>query len=114
MGIAASLFFNTTTPSECLDWRIRPSDEQYDAQQERWNALREYLAAELGKKSNYPISSWLQGSYKFGTQVRPAHKDQEFDIDLGIYYGWAGRAEDGDFGRPRAEGLCAGRPLGLH
>jgi len=95
MGIAASLFFNTTSPSECLDWRIRPSDEQYDAQKERWKALQGYLLADLREKSGYPISSWLQGSYKFGTQVRPADKFQEIDIDLGVYYRWAGEPEDG-------------------
>lgn len=97
MGIAANLFYNTTAPSECLDWRIRPSDEQYDAQKERWSDLRDHLVAELNDKSGYPISSWLQGSYKFGTQVRPAHKDGEFDIDLGIYYRWTGSPEDGGF-----------------
>lgn len=97
MGIAANLFFNTTSPQETLDWRIRPSDEQYDKQKERWGILRDYLIDDLRTKSNYPTSSWLQGSYKFGTQVRPAKKEQEFDIDLGIYFQWTGAPEDGDW-----------------
>lgn len=97
MGIAASLFFSTSTPTECLDYRIRPTDEQYDAQKDRWNDLRDYLLADLQERSGYAMSSWLQGSYKFGTQVRPASKGGEFDIDLGVYYRWTGQPEDGDY-----------------
>lgn len=97
MGIAAALFFNTTTPSECLDWRIRPSDAQYDAQKDRWNSLRDFLGEQLQESSGYAISSWLQGSYKFGTQIRPAKKDGEFDIDLGVYFRWKGAPSDGDW-----------------
>jgi hypothetical protein len=97
MGIASSLFFSTTTPAECLDWRIRPSDEQYDAQKERWNDLAVYLLADLKAKSGYILSSWLQGSYKFGTQVRPPNKYEEFDIDLGVYFNWSGTPFDGGY-----------------
>ncbi len=97
MGIAASLFFSTANPDECLDYRIRPSDEQYDAQKERWNSLAEHLFDDLNSRSGYPIYSWLQGSYKFGTQVRPAHKGMEFDIDLGVYFRWPGAPEDGNY-----------------
>jgi hypothetical protein len=96
MGNAASLFFSTTTPTECLDWRIRPSDEQYDAQKERWNDLASYLLADLKERSGYTLSSWLQGSYKFGTQVRPPSKFEEFDIDLGVYFNWSGTPFDGE------------------
>lgn len=52
---------------------------------------------ELGKSSGYPIRTWLQGSYKFATQVRPVHKGDEFDIDLGIYFCWNGNRDEGDF-----------------
>src|SRR5258706_13168291 len=98
MGISAGQFYSTTTPEACLDWRIRPSDEQYDAQQERWNDLAEYLRENLATRSSYPMYSWLQGSYKFGTQVRPAKMGDEFDIDLGVYFRWAGQPGDGRFG----------------
>jgi hypothetical protein len=98
MGIAATLFFSTTDPAETLDWRIRPSEEQFEAQQARWNHLAEYLLADLQRRSGHRLSSWLQGSYKFGTQIRPALKDHEFDIDLGVYFGWSGEPEDGDVG----------------
>jgi hypothetical protein len=96
MGNAASFFFNTTTPTECLDWRIRPSDEQFDAQQERWNSLKDYLLSTLQTRSGYSVSSWLQGSYKFGTQIRPPRKSDEFDIDLGVYFNWPGEPADGE------------------
>lgn len=95
MGIAAGLFQGNS--KNTLDWRIRPSDEQYEQQQERWNDLAAHLIEDLNDRSDYPINSWLQGSYKFGTQVRPAGKGQEFDIDLGIYFRWDGNPQDGDY-----------------
>jgi hypothetical protein len=49
----------------------------------------------LKQRSGHPIRTWLQGSYKFGTQVRPVRKDDEFDIDLGVYFQWSGTAESG-------------------
>ncbi len=98
MGIAASLFFSTADPERTLDWRVRPSDEQFEAQEARWNHLAQYLLAELGSESGCSMRSWLQGSYKFGTQVRPARAGDEFDIDLGVYYQWSGEPEDGEDG----------------
>jgi hypothetical protein len=98
MGISASLFFNTDAPENCLDWRVRPSDEQYDSQKERWNDLAVYLRDDLAKRSGCTIAWWLQGSYKFGTQIRPAGPDEEFDIDVGIYFQWAGEPDDGEHG----------------
>lgn len=95
MGIAASLFFSTYNPEHTLDWRIRPSEEQFDAQEARWNHLAEYLLTELAQDSACSMRSWLQGSYKFGTQVRPARPGQEFDIDLGVYFQWPGQPHDG-------------------
>ncbi|MEN5115235.1 CBASS cGAMP synthase [Brevundimonas diminuta] len=95
MGLAASLFYSTAAPEKCLDWRIRPSDEQFEAQKARWNDLADVLLTDLKTRSGCPTSSWLQGSYKFGTQIRPASSGQEFDIDLGVYFGWDGQPEDG-------------------
>jgi hypothetical protein len=96
MGIAASLFHCTSDPKQTLDWRIRPSDEQFEQQKERWNDLAAHLLDDLATRSGHPISSWLQGSYKFGTQVRPPSALEEFDIDLGIYFRWEGGPEDGE------------------
>lgn len=32
------------------------------------------------------MSTWLQGFYKSGTQIRPWESGAEFDIDLGLYF----------------------------
>lgn len=109
MGIAASLFFSTNEPANCLDYRIRPSDEQETAQTARWNDLRDFLLGELQNLSGYPMSSWLQGSYKFGTQIRPAKPTQEFDIDLGIYYRWSGEPEDSKYFPEELKGFVQDR-----
>lgn len=104
MGIAASLF-HSTTDKNTLDWRIRPSDEQYDQQMERWNDLAEFLLEKLKERSGYSISSWLQGSYKFGTQVRPHSAFEEFDIDLGVYFRWEDNPGDGVYGPLELKGF---------
>ena len=98
MGLSASLFYDPAdSEKQTLHRRIIPSEEQFEDQRDRWNALADYLVAELGKRSGYPINTWLQGSYKFGTQVRGAHKGEEFDIDLGVYYRWSGNPNEGDY-----------------
>ena len=97
MGIASSLFYSSNDPDkQTLHRRIIPSDNQYDSQRERWNNLSEHLVSGLREQSGCSIRTWLQGSYKFGTQIRPACKGEEFDIDLGVYLEWEGAPEDGD------------------
>ncbi|SFQ09327.1 hypothetical protein SAMN04488047_1342 [Tranquillimonas alkanivorans] len=96
MGIAAKLFYNPEDRQDTLAYRVRPSDEQIEEQQERWNDLAEVLKNGLRDVFGKPVSSWLQGSYKFGTQIRPARTGEEFDIDLGVYVEWQGSAESGE------------------
>jgi hypothetical protein len=90
MGFSAKLFYNPEGREKSLAYRIRPSDKQIEDQKERWNDLRSILVDDLKRKFDKPVSSWLQGSYKFGTQIRPARIGEEFDIDLGVYIEWAG------------------------
>src|SRR5688500_13253146 len=98
MAIAASYFYNPSDiDAQSLHRRIKPSDEQIEEQQERWALLRDFLISQLQTKSGYSINSWLQGSYKFFTQIRPVRKTDEFDIDLGVYYQWDGGTNDGNF-----------------
>lgn len=97
MGICASLFCSGITDKETLHKRISPSDEQVESQREYWNDLADYLKADLKTRSGYPITSWIQGSYKFVTQIRPARKGMDYDIDLGVYFAWASKPEDGPF-----------------
>jgi hypothetical protein len=98
MGLAASQFFSSDSSKETLHRRIVPTDEQYEEQITRWNELAEALVADLGADTGLSLSTWLQGSYKFGTQIRPVHLGGEFDIDLGLYFRWAGLRDHGDFG----------------
>jgi hypothetical protein len=101
VGIAASLFFDRNAETDTLHRRVTPSDDQQADQQERWNDLVEVLKTKLKSTTGYPVFSWLQGSYKFGTQIRPVRKDDEFDIDLGLYFQWDGKPSDGHF-HPKA------------
>ena len=48
--------------------------------------MADYLKDELAKRTSTTVTHWLQGSYKFRTQIRPASKGQQFDIDLGVYF----------------------------
>ncbi len=87
MGAASRLFFDPRNGDvQTLYQRCTPSEEQFDEQRERWNSLAEYLEDELPSLTGYSIDTWLQGSYKFGTQIRPLKMDGEFDIDLGVYF----------------------------
>ncbi|MFA6386525.1 MAG: CBASS cGAMP synthase [Candidatus Paceibacterota bacterium] len=97
MSIAAKLFFSTDVEKQTLHRRIIPTDKQQEAQKERWNDLSDYLKEDLFEKTEYSIKSWLQGSYKFATQIRPSGPTEEFDIDLGIYFIWEGQPDDGKF-----------------
>lgn len=97
MASIHNLFYSSDPNKQTLHRRIIPNQKQQELQQERWNDLRDYLIDDLNEVSGYAISSWLQGSYKFGTQVRPAHKGDEFDIDLGVYFNWTGNPDDGKF-----------------
>ena len=97
MGICASLFCSGNADKETLHKRISPSDEQVESQREYWNDLADYLKADLKVRSGYAVSSWIQGSYKFATQIRPARKGMDYDIDLGVYFAWASKPEDGRF-----------------
>ena len=71
MGHAKTLFFSSNSDDQTLHRRITPTDEQYDEQLERWNELADYLLPKLKEKSGHATRTWLQGSYKFGTQIRP-------------------------------------------
>ena len=98
MGAASDLFVSSDTDKQTLHRRITPSDEQFDEQTERWNELADFLRPELRTASGYTTRTWLQGSYKFGTQIRPVRASEEFDIDLGFYFEWDGKPDDGDHG----------------
>ena len=48
MGAAASLFYSSNdSQKQTLHRRIIPSDEQFEEQQDRWNALAEHVIKDL-------------------------------------------------------------------
>lgn len=91
MGKAASLF--NGAGEQTLLKRVTPTAEQRDFLQTQWNSLADHLKKALYDDYGYTISTWLQGSYKYGTLIRPVHVDEEYDVDVGIYFQWE---NDGD------------------
>ena len=69
MSTAARLFHSKS--DQTLYDRITPSTDQFATQQARWNDLADFLKSRMKDDTGYPISTWLQGSYKFDTQIRP-------------------------------------------
>lgn len=91
MGKAARLF--NGNGDQTLIARISPSQDQREFLQTQWNALAEHLKKKLYENYGYPISTWLQGSYKYGTLIRPVHLGEEYDVDVGLYFQWDGNEE---------------------
>ena len=88
MGVAASLFFTTDSSKETLHSRIVPTDSQIDFLRANWNALADEIVVRLKDRSGFSIKTWLQGSYKFGTVIRPISLFETYDVDLGVYFLW--------------------------
>jgi AcrR family transcriptional regulator len=86
MGKAARLF-NGGSPDSLIN-RVTPTTEQREFLQEQWNAMRDYVTPKLREESGLSISTWLQGSYKYGTLIRPVHLGEEYDVDVGVYFEW--------------------------
>jgi hypothetical protein len=85
MGQASRLFNGGA--EQTLLGRITPTEGQRKFLQEQWNSLADHLKTELGWHG-YPISTWLQGSYKYGTLIKPVHPKEEYDVDVGVYFEW--------------------------
>lgn len=92
MGKASTLFNGAL--DQTLISRITPTAEQREFLQEQWNALSEHLKQTLGPRHGYTISTWLQGSYKFATLIKPVHLGEEYDVDVGVYFEWNDDEED--------------------
>jgi len=87
MGAAAGLFFSTDAEQETLNKRVRPGDDQLERLRERKDDLVAHLKRDLPLSSGVAVSTWLQGSYKLHTLIRPLSK-QDYDVDVGIYFEW--------------------------
>lgn len=91
MGHASSLF--NGAGDQTLISRVSPTTQQREFLQASWNDLAEHLKVSLKAKHGYSISTWLQGSYKYGTLIKPVHWGEEYDVDLGVYFEW-GKGDD--------------------
>jgi hypothetical protein len=87
MGAAAGLFFSTDAEQETLNKRVRPSDDQLERLRERKDDLVAHLKRDLPLRCGVAVSTWLQGSYKLHTLIRPLSK-QDYDVDVGVYFEW--------------------------
>lgn len=85
MGQASKLFNGNT--DQTLIGRVTPTPEQREFLQQQWNDLADHLKQALAKHG-YAISTWLQGSYKYATLIKPVHPGEEYDVDVGLYFEW--------------------------
>lgn len=88
MGAAKDLFFNADASAETLNKRVRPSDDQIDYLRRKKDDLKDWLEIDLRNRTGLAISTFLQGSYRFHTLIRPL-KSKEYDVDLGVYIEWS-------------------------
>jgi len=87
MGAAAGLFYSTNGEQETLNRRVRPGDDQLERLRQRKDDLEAHLKRDLRRRCGIPVSTWLQGSYKLHTLIRPL-SGQDYDVDVGIYFEW--------------------------
>lgn len=86
MGKASALFYSNA--KQTLHDRVTPTIEQREFLQAQWNRLADYLKVKLRETHGFPISTWIQGSYKYGTLIRPIHPQDAYDVDVGVYFEW--------------------------
>jgi hypothetical protein len=83
----ASILFNGSRDQSLIK-RVRPTQEQREFLQEQWNQLADHLKSQLRSRHGYPISTWLQGSYKYATLIKPVRREEAYDVDVGVYFEW--------------------------
>ena len=98
MPIAANLFYSDNSDTTTLYRRIRRSSDQEAMAQSKWKSVADYLTNRFAKLYGATTRTWLQGSYKFGTLLRPLHKGDQFDIDLGFYLDSPGKTPGSETG----------------
>jgi hypothetical protein len=85
MGQASKLFNGNT--EQTLIGRVTPTVGQREFLQQQWNDLADHLKHALAKHG-YSISTWLQGSYKYGTLIKAVQPGEAYDVDVGLYFEW--------------------------
>lgn len=105
MGIASNLFYNPDPDVSTLRKRCTPSQEQKDDQIDRWTELANFLIDEMNQITDYEMTTRLQGSYQYKTQIRPARPSDDYDLDLGLNFHWDGPSAQGDYKPKQLMGL---------
>lgn len=85
MASAAELFCSRDSEVESLNRRLRPSEEQRAYLLEHKNDLAAWLTTDLADLG-MDVSTFIQGSYRFHTLIRPLVSGDEYDVDLGLYF----------------------------
>ncbi|WP_374728821.1 cyclic GMP-AMP synthase DncV-like nucleotidyltransferase [Xanthomonas arboricola] len=85
MASAVALFHSTNSEAETINCQIRPGDSQREYLLEHKNELAKWLTSDLGDLG-MQVSTFIQGSYKFHTLIRPLKTNDEYDVDLGLYF----------------------------
>ena len=88
MGVAHSLFYSPNTDQPTPHRRTTPNQEQLDLLRKRWHDLAEFLTSYVADVTGRPVKTWIQGSYKWASLIRPVRKGDKFDVDLGLYFLW--------------------------
>jgi hypothetical protein len=86
MGKASTLFNGAV--DQTLIGRVTPTTVQREFLQVQWNALADHLKTTLSARHGYTISTWLQGSYKYATLIKPVRFGEAYDVDVGVYFEW--------------------------
>jgi hypothetical protein len=98
MGAASNLFYVADASKETLNRRVRPGEGQIEFLRKKKDDIEEFLRSDLAARCGCVVSTWLQGSYKLHTLIRPVHKHDDYDVDVGIYFEWG--AADGERFKP--------------
>lgn len=84
MGLCSELFYKKDS-NETLSSRITLTEGQVSDARKKKDDLLAFIKTEISTALNESVKHWLQGSYKNHTLIRPIAKDEEYDIDVGLY-----------------------------
>ncbi|MDI1353246.1 MAG: hypothetical protein PSV35_10855, partial [bacterium] len=85
MDISSVFLFSRDENVITLSSRITLSSKQLDDARILKNQLLNEIKSRLKSEIGIDVKHWLQGSYKNHTLVCPVRKNDDFDIDAGIY-----------------------------
>lgn len=88
MGLLAKIFFDSNVDSETLFNRVSLTPEQEDRLRDKKDRIQEHLGKHLHETADKVITFFIQGSYKNKTLIKPVRKDEEYDVDIGVYVHW--------------------------